>query len=91
MNNNRSREVTPIHKRKPIEVYGELVPVLLSLNEVAEMLDMRKQTLRNNLDRQRKGAKVREPLPLPFTIISCGPLWTKKQIEVYLEERNLES
>lgn len=77
-------DIVSINKRKPHEVLGERIPVLMNLQDVSEYTQYSKQRIRNNIHRQHQNHHVRDPFPLPFTYLSNGGLWTKKQIDTFL-------
>ncbi|TBV85486.1 hypothetical protein [Lysinibacillus sp. OL1] len=64
---------------------SEIQP-LIGLKEFSEMLGWSKQALSMKFLRQRKGRKVRNPLPEPVQILAATPVWTQEQVEEYKKQ-----
>ncbi|MCU6603795.1 hypothetical protein OCO53_25480 [Peribacillus frigoritolerans] len=64
------------------------IPQLVGIKEFAEIIGWDKMRLSTKYSRQRKGKKVRKPVPEPIQILAATPVWTLQQAKDYRDEWN---
>ncbi|MEP9408533.1 hypothetical protein ABKP09_19640 [Peribacillus frigoritolerans] len=71
-----------------VKQLGGGVPRLVGIKEFAEIIGWDKMRLSTKYSRQRKGKKVKKPVPEPIQILAATPVWTLQQAKDYRDEWN---